>query len=424
MKNIFISFVLIFLTYSIFGQHIKIQNAKKLGIKFLKYKTGINNFKESSAEISEIKVMDTTFFYEVHVNNVGTVLLASDYMAGPFLIYNKSLKFEFENNEESGFSFWIDGYKQLIRYAIKHPSDSSNYQKEIFKKLYIKATAINGFYLIKTEWNQSTNKNGGCANSNGSYNKSVYDNGAGTSCDCYKCPAGCVSIAVAQIMRYWRYPVYDFDWCNMPYALFDNSPVEEIDATAKLIADVGKKVLTDYCDGNPPCSSGATDLHALQALRDDYNYHSSIDLIHKNLFTSQKKWKKKIREQLDAGQPVYYGGRHGNNGHAFICDGYDYSDNDFFHFNMGHGGDSDYTFFFMFNDDGNDFQQYQTSQVAIINIKPGTTYNCNSNLVVREQFQYLPFGLKYLMYFKPIYGTISTALPPNNVGSPEKLLTI
>lgn len=40
-----------------------------------------------------------------------------------------------------------------------------------------------------------------------------------------------------------------------------------------------------------------------------------------------------IREELDAGYPLSYGGQSSGGGHAFVCDGYDAQG--FFHINWG-----------------------------------------------------------------------------------------
>jgi hypothetical protein len=413
MKAVILIFLTLFLFKNGTCQIINLNIAKSLSADFLIYKTGKTVFNTDSLEISEVEINDTIFFYNAYLKGVGSVLIANNYLAGPFLIYNSNNKrIPFDEDEESGFYYWIEGYKDLIRYVNSHLYDSANIQKDILSRIQMRATSEDGFFLIQSEWNQSRNKESDCGIGKGSYNKFVKDNEQGTNCDCNKCTAGCVSIAVSQIMRYWRHPV-GFDWCSMPFALFNNSPEEEINAIAKLIADVGKSVETDYC--NNACSSESTDYKAMQALKNKYDYDSSIDLIRK-VFHTQSNWKKKIIEQLDNDQPVYYSGKSSKGGfHAFICDGYSISDPDFFHFNFGHGSDNDDTFYFMFNDDGTELSKYKKWQQAIINIKPASTYDCSSMIIINEQYKYLPLGLNNILYYKPVFGTISIATPPNNV---------
>ena len=40
------------------------------------------------------------------------------------------------------------------------------------------------------------------------YNYYVTETHDNCSCNSQRCPAGCVAVAVAQIMKYWNYPVY------------------------------------------------------------------------------------------------------------------------------------------------------------------------------------------------------------------------
>jgi len=405
MKYIII-FIIILINFDIFCQKIKMGDAKELGINFLKYKTGNKFIDSSHVKVEEKNENDTTFFYEVYVYNEASVLISSNYLAGPYLAYTTEGRFNINDKKEDEINFWLEMYKDIIRYVNKHNGDSTFFQKEI--NLTNKSTK-GYFYLIKSKWHQ------GCP-----YNKYINDNDMGISCtNCHKCYAGCVSIAVAQIMRYWRYPSY-FDWCNMPATLTGNSSLEEVNATATLIADIGKVLNIDYCSANT-CSSSGSDQKVKQKLPLVYGYHSSID-IKRKFYYSQDNWKKIIREQLDDGQPVYYSGCKNEfftgeglelcGGHAFICDGYDYDDNNFFHFNMGWGGGGD-GFYYMFDDDGDTLLLYKRRQQAIINIKPSESYSCNMNLIVKEQYQHSL--MKQLLYYNPIAGIITTSTedPPH-----------
>jgi hypothetical protein len=86
-------------------------------------------------------------------------------------------------------------------------------------------TVINVQPLLKTNWNQTSSNDGYCD----SYNYHAPNSNG--NCTCYpdggvKCPAGCVAVAMAQIMKYWNYPVYlsnkikQYDWCNMSDKLY------------------------------------------------------------------------------------------------------------------------------------------------------------------------------------------------------------
>ena len=326
---------------------------------------------------------------------------------GPFLAYSddNSISF-FDNNGEE--NYWIRYYKIILEQK-RYQAIKTFYQKDIIEKINKENRNLksNRFYLIKTKWNQDF-----------PYNKLViHDNDN----KCYEpqfssynhfCPAGCVAVAVAQLMRYWKFPYLQYDWCNMPAEITAQSLTEQVDAIARLIADVGNAVEMEYCNGG--CNSSASDTKAEKALKETFNYHESIDIIRKGWYSANN-WKNIIHNQLDNSQPVYYSGckTATNCGHAFICDGYDFDDPDFFHFNFGWGGNSD-GFYYMFDDDGEDsLQNYHHYQHAIINIKPSYNYYCNSIFTVKEEYQHDMFN--QIKYYNPMFGTIQTAYFPSNV---------
>ena len=180
--------------------------------------------------------------------------------------------------------------------------------------------------------------------------------------------------------------------------------IVQADAIAHFLADVANAVEMDFCD-DQQCSSSSNIKKAKKALIDEFNYHNSIDIIRKT-YHSQANWKKIIRDQLDDAQPVYYRGCSERGCHAFICDGYDYDEKSLFHFNFGWGGNDD-GFYFMFDDDGNNFIEFKKSQKAIINIKPSEDFNCNNVIVVSENFQY-GWSANFL-YYHPRAGYITTS---------------
>ena len=155
------------------------------------------------------------------------------------------------------------------------------------------------------------------------------------------CPSGCVPTAVAQIMRYWRWPdvtrekVYGedfsghtYDWDNM----IDNYETtgytaKQAEAVAHLMADVGKALGTVY---GPERSGTGTDFMPLVY---NFKYHKG-NAYHENLIEIMK-------AELDENRPMLYsaGSTLGRNGHELVVDGY--TSNDYFHYNYGWGGSYD-----------------------------------------------------------------------------------
>ena len=155
------------------------------------------------------------------------------------------------------------------------------------------------------------------------------------------CPTGCVPTAVAQIMKYWRWPDVTcdkvagedfsgrtYDWDNM----IDNYETtsytaEQADAVAHLMADVGKALGTVY---NPKGSGTATDFLPLFF---NFKYNKGTPC-YENLTEVMKAELNQSRPMLYSASPSGEG-----SGHELVVDGY--TSNNYFHFNYGWGGSYD-----------------------------------------------------------------------------------
>lgn len=141
------------------------------------------------------------------------------------------------------------------------------------------STYINVQPLISTEWEQSNGYNAMCPD------------GA---------VAGCVPIAMAQIMNFHKYPNL-FDWNGMNDHMATT-------ASQYLIWQIGKKIDVDY--GDEETSASIED--ALNGFR-GYGYNAILKN-HDNLDV--------IRELSTHGRPIYMRGKRNLiKGHAWVCDG-------------------------------------------------------------------------------------------------------
>ena len=156
-------------------------------------------------------------------------------------------------------------------------------------------------------------------------------------------PAGCVAVAMAQIMNYWNYPVSNnpipgytstnygwqsdvpetfYDWTNMVQSVdFFMTPTpstEAINAVSTLLYHCGVAVQMKY----GPTGSGAGS--PLNAFVNYFKYSPDIQEISKSDFIDVD-WEDKLKYELENSRPVYYSGYGDDNlsdGHAFVCDGY------------------------------------------------------------------------------------------------------
>ncbi len=191
------------------------------------------------------------------------------------------------------------------------------------------------------QWNQKTPYNLFCP----------YLDGAQTA-------TGCVATALAQIMRYYRYPErptgqksyewdkgektlsinYDtvpaYDWANMKNKQSNYTTTTQKRAVARLMRDVGYSVEMNY---GP--SSGATTSNCLTALPTYFGYSTDIFMVGALSLPTQE-YEDLVYSSLKKKHPLLLTGTKINGGaHAFVCDGAD--DKGYFHINWGWGGSYD-----------------------------------------------------------------------------------
>ncbi|MBN2746484.1 MAG: C10 family peptidase [Bacteroidales bacterium] len=207
--------------------------------------------------------------------------------------------------------------------------------------------------------------------------------------------AGCVAVAMAQVMNYYKYPTqgtgsysyYDYsygmqtvDYGNTTYdwyAMTNSMPNAGNAEIAKLLYHCGVSVDMNYS----PNGSGAWSNNVVSALKNYYNYSSSVYIDSKNTY-SDAQWSQKLIQNLDSKIPLYYHGypAGGGSGHAFNLDGYQGSD--YFHFNWGWSGSyNGYFYLDGLNPGGSDFN---IGQGAIFDITPPSSYfpiSCNATPV-------------------------------------------
>ncbi len=194
---------------------------------------------------------------------------------------------------------------------------------------------------------------------------------------------GCVATAQAIIMRYHQYPVRaiggvssydgvsttydDYDWANMPLTYPRDGYGDARDnAVAKLMWHCGANVEMSY----GLSASGASMKLPAKSYVEVFGYSPAIRYLKKETYRWEE-WKEMIREELDAGYPLSYGGQSSGGGHAFVCDGYDAQG--FFHINWGWGGYSNGFFALSVLDSNYGNDGYSDSQEMILNIRPSQT---------------------------------------------------
>ncbi|MDE6782484.1 MAG: C10 family peptidase [Paramuribaculum sp.] len=205
--------------------------------------------------------------------------------------------------------------------------------------------------------------------------------------------AGCVSIAVAQVMNYFRYPMtgagsktyttkgvrcemdfssVNFAWDKMAKKSFLNSTdAEANDAISTLVYAIGVSAQTTY----GVSASTASMNKAAKAMITNFGYDQNLRLLSREYY-SYESWMDIIYSELQAGRPVLYTGTNSTIGHAFIADGYtSTTDTEYLHINWGWNGTSDGYFAVMAMNPSNQgvggsTSGYNASQTIVVGIQP------------------------------------------------------
>lgn len=236
--------------------------------------------------------------------------------------------------------------------------------------------------LITSSWNQ-----------NKYYNYySPRDNDAPGGYD-GKVPNGCVAVAMAQIIYYYRYPesghsshtnhnsnygnfYVNFAQQHYNYDAMADALAHYNNEVAKLIFHCGTAVDMGYgADG-----SGAYSHDVPNAMSTYFKYNLDSEYTNKHNY-SDSTWHLMLKSDLDELRPVYYSGYSEEGGHAFVCDGY--NSDDYFHFNFGWGGSGN-GYFITESGNSSAVGGYSGWQSCIFNLHPRTnsypTY-CNDRII-------------------------------------------
>ncbi len=339
MKKIYIIILFLFFGVNSFAVHISLKSAEKVAVNYYKH----YNAKIQDYTIADVIAMlyegDTTFYVFVFKSG-GYVMIAADDASVPVLGFSADKNFD-KNNIPPNAQLWYNNqYSRQIKYIIDSDLDNSQTIKEwdkIRNNYFTDDESKDVGPLCTTIWDQGCYYNALCPVDAGS---------------CGRTYTGCMATAMAQIMKYWNYPAtgtgsnsYNhpdygvlsanfgattYDWGVMPdYVSSSNT------AVATLMYHCGISVYMYYS----PDGSGSQEYYVSPALINYFNYQSTAELKYKSEFSSAN-WINLLKADLDASRPMLYCGYDNSaGGHAFVCDGYNSSNQ--FHFNWGWSGSGD-----------------------------------------------------------------------------------
>lgn len=307
----------------------------------------------------------------------GFVIVSNDDRTAPILGYSDSGSIDPARMPEN-MRWWLAEYANQIAWMEENGITAKPASQAATSKRRSHSTMAIG-PLLSTTWDQEWPYNLQCP-PYGSDN----------------CATGCVATAMAQVMKHFNHPsepskviaayssrpslpVTSFNWTNM----LDSYNTDKSKSTDTEEAKTAVATLMKYCGYSVQMSygysSGTTTNLVATALKEYFDYNATTQYVSRS-FYSYETWRDIIYYELSQNRPVVYGGSAADNGHAFVCDGYQYDGmTDLFHINWGWSGNSDGYFVLSVL---NPSQQgaggsptasaYTFGQEAIIGIQPST----------------------------------------------------
>ncbi len=275
-------------------------------------------------------------------NESGFTIVSADDCAIPMLGYAETGKFDKENIP-CGLQCWLEAYSRQIDFARTNSVPKYNASADSGNDRNPIAPALS------TKWGQGAPYNNLCPETGGQ--RSV---------------TGCVATAMAQVLNIYRHPVVGtnthsyswnyfeddmlidgelsldfsslrFDWESMLDDYSGEYTDEEANAVATLMYACGVAVDMGY----GTAYSGAVAGFVPYALSNYFGYNPGARYVERDCWREDDmSWDDLVYDQIhEHGAVLYCGVTEANEGHAFVCDGYD--GDGFFHFNWGWNGVSD-----------------------------------------------------------------------------------
>ena len=375
-KRNFTILTILLLAITTWAGPISPQRARKNAEQFLRNRNiTTRGLSMTSAPVAIQQVAGQDAYYIFNTGS-GFVIASGDDATAPILGYSDSGNFN-ASDMPPGLRTMLEGYAGEIK-ILRQTTRSGC----IIPQFTARENRRDIQPLVKTRWNQGYPYNIECPVDNSTNRRSV---------------TGCVATAMAQALSVWRHPdrttavipgytqsrrgqsyaslpVTNFDWANIKnrYTGRESQNSAEARAIARLMHYCGKSSRMDYASS----ASGAYTSTTAEALRKYFNYNSNVRYISHSYFTTDN-WDHILYRELAQGSAIIYSGSNmRNEGHAFICDGYD--KDGYYHINWGWGGYMDgYFKIHLLNPDGlgigggsYNAGGYNIYQGAVIGIRP------------------------------------------------------
>ncbi len=342
------------LTLPLLAKSVSYDDAKDIAVNWIYSTAG----KKVSVDDSTLDLSSSDFwsvakaYHIIRLKPKGWVIVSGDDSVEPIIAWSSESLLKSKDTLPPAFIEWMKSAESQIVRAISAAISGNTLLEEKWNRLttypedFILATANEIVLastagqkkgpLLTTKWGQRDYYNDQCPG---------YSDGDQTL-------TGCIATAMGQIMNYHQWPsagvgshsyttaTNDFDlhvnfgsttynWVNM-----SNDDKARISYHSGVAVDMDYGYYTSKAYPDSP----------VDALRNHFQYDTGS--YERRISSSDTYWHGKIKADIDNHLPVYYGGYvppGGRGGHAFVCDGYDYSSDGCkqYHFNWGWDGVAD-----------------------------------------------------------------------------------
>ena len=338
MKKLFL-FIILCAVATVFATPITKDEAAVVCRNFLAQKMANGQVANADFQYYKTEFWDNMPVYHVfRLSGTGFVTIAASDHFEPVISYS----FESDYLPNAASTFVMEAYSRWIveceKENVSYNGVADKWQHYLSEDFTAEPTRGNSVGpLLTTKWNQDIYFNTLCPWDMRGPDQHVL--------------TGCVATAMAQVLNYHGHPytgalgtsyipepygritIYFRDY-HYNYSANPNVPSGYSNEMAKLIYHCGVAVQMGYT----PFGSGAHSVSAVDALKRHFKYDSAW-LCPRALFDRLEEWHAALRVDLDQLRPLYFSGDDGQNGHAFVLDGYD--EDGKFHINWGWGGNSD-----------------------------------------------------------------------------------
>ena len=319
-----------------FASPVSKKTAEKAALNWMSYYSGKNVVSITVKNVVCTEYKGNNVLYIFTFKGGGFVIVAGDDQAYPILGYDTKSKTDMKNMPIQ-MKDWTEQYSKeinQIRIAKLTDKGAESEWKKILNNDFSAYEKDKYQYgpLILAMWHQKYQS------SSKFWNKMCPYDPDGPGDRAY---AGCVAVAMAQVMKKWNYPSqgnsqngyysdYGYEYANFGATYYYFSTMSNTSANyyvQKFLYHCGVSVEMDY----DPDGSGAYMSKVEYALEHNFRYSTSASYKKKSSYTDDY-WKAMIRSDVSYGKPLVYSG----GSHAFNLDGA--KTNDYFHFNFGWNG--------------------------------------------------------------------------------------